>query len=80
MTLNLSPKSLIQRNQEKQKQWRLEHPERVKEFHKKYNSRPEVKLRKLEWAREHKNQINQKRREVYKMKQNSDGRLVSFFE
>ncbi len=67
MTLGLSPKSLIERNREKQKQWRLEHPERVKEFHRKYNSRSEVKLRKLEWARLHKDQINEKIRELYKI-------------
>ena len=66
MTLGLSPKSLIDRNKLKQKEWRENHPDRIKAFHLKYNTKPTVKERKLEWAREHREEINERRRLKYK--------------
>ena len=68
MTLGLSPTSLIERNKQKQREWRLSHPERVKEFHTKYNAKDSVKARKLEWARNNKESINMRRRNQYKLK------------
>ena len=65
MTLHLSPQEILERNKEKQRQWRIDHPERVREFHRKYNARPEVALRKSEWARKNRQIINTRRREVY---------------
>ena len=67
MTLGLSPTSLLQRNKQKQKEWRLNHPERIKEFHTKYNAKDCVKERKLEWARKNKDIINARRREQYRL-------------
>ena len=66
MTLHLSPASLIARNKQKQKEWRQNHPERVKAFHQKHNARDETKDRKLQWARENRDQINERRRQQYK--------------
>ena len=66
MTLHLSPEEIIARNKAKQRQWRIDHPERVREFHKKHNAKPEVSARKTEWARQHRDEINARRREVYR--------------
>jgi len=66
MTLHLPPEEIIARNKAKQKQWRIDHPDRIKEFHKKYNAKPQVSARKTEWAREHRDQINTRRREIYR--------------
>lgn len=71
MTLHLSPEEIIARNKAKQKQWRLDHPERIKEFHKKYNAKPEVSARKTQWARENRDKINARRREIYRMQRES---------
>ena len=68
MTLHLSPEEIVARNRAKQKQWRLDHPERVREFHKRYNAKPEVSARKTQWAREHRDVINKRRRDLYKSK------------
>ena len=68
MTLHLSPEEILARNKAKRKQWRLDHPERVKEFHRKYNEKPGVAERKKEWARANKDYLNAKRRETYRMK------------
>ena len=65
MTLHLSPEEIVARNRAKQKQWRLDHPERVKEFHRRYNAKSEVSARKTQWAREHRDEINKRRREIY---------------
>ena len=69
MTLGLSPTSLLARTRAKQKQWRIDHPERIKEFHRKYNARPEVSERKLAWARQHKDELNERRRQQYRLAQ-----------
>ena len=69
MTLHLPPEEIIARNKAKQKQWRIEHPERIKAFHNKYNSKPETKERKATWAREHRDEINTRRREIYRLNQ-----------
>ena len=68
MTLHLSPASLIARNKQKQKEWRQNHPERVKAFHQKHNARAETKDRKLQWARENRDTINERRRFQYKQR------------
>ena len=68
MTLHLSPEEIIARNKAKQQQWRLDHPERVKAFNAKYNAKPEVTSRKADWAREHRDKINARRREMYRTK------------
>ena len=68
MTLHLSPEEILARNKAKRKQWRLDHPERVKEFHRKYNEKPGVAERKKEWASANKDYLNAKRRETYRMK------------
>lgn len=65
MTLHLSPASLVARNKRKQKEWREAHPEQVKAYHIKHNAREETKARKLQWAREHSERINARRRELY---------------
>jgi len=65
MTLHLSPEEILERNKEKQRQWRIDHPERVRAFHCKYNAKPEVALRKSEWAKTNRQIINTRRREVY---------------
>ena len=44
-------------------------PNRIAEFHKKYTAKPEVSLRKIEWARAHKDEINNRRREQYRQVQ-----------
>ena len=71
MTLHLSPEELIARNKAKQKQWRIDHPERVKQFNAKYNAKPDVSARKADWAREHKEAVNARRREIYRLKRES---------
>tara|TARA_Y100001968_G_scaffold81089_1_gene72212 strand:- start:4205 stop:4459 length:255 start_codon:yes stop_codon:yes gene_type:complete len=68
MTLHLPPEEIIARNKAKQKQWRIDHPDRIKAFHAKYNAKPEVMERKAAWAREHKDDINARRREIYRLK------------
>ena len=68
MTLHLTPDEIVSRNRAKQKQWRLDHPERILEFHKKYNAKPTVSARKTEWAREHREEINERRRLQYSQK------------
>ena len=68
MTLHLSPEEIIARNKAKQRQWRIDHPDRVKQFNAKYNAKPEVTIRKAVWAREHKDEINTRRREIYRLK------------
>ena len=68
MTLHLSPASLIARNKQKQKEWRQNHKERVKAFHQKHNARPETKERKLQWARENRDHINERRRQQYRQR------------
>ena len=66
MTLHLPPEEIIARNKAKQKQWRIDHPDRIKAFHKKYNAKPEVSARKTQWARDHRDEINARRREIYR--------------
>ena len=66
MTLHMSPASIIARNKAKQKQWRIDHPDRCKAFHKKYNAKPDVSQRKTQWARDHRDEINTRRREIYR--------------
>ena len=66
MTLHLPPEEIIARNKAKQKQWRIDHPDRIKGFHAKYNSKPETKERKAAWAREHRELINARRRDIYR--------------
>jgi len=56
------------RNKTKQKQWRIDHPERILDFHRKYNAKPEVSQRKTEWARTHKDEINERRRLQYQQR------------
>jgi hypothetical protein len=65
MTLHLTPEELMARNKEKQRQWRESHPDRVRAFHIKHNTKPQVKARKLDWARENKDLINERRRRIY---------------
>ena len=66
MTLHLPPEEIIARNKAKQKQWRIDHPERIKAFHAKYNAKPEVKERKAQWTKDHREEINARRREMYR--------------
>ena len=66
MTLHLPPEEIIARNKAKQKQWRIDHPDRIKAFHQRYNAKPEVSARKTQWAREHRDLINAKRRAAYR--------------
>jgi hypothetical protein len=66
MTLHMSPESIIARNKAKQKQWRIDHPDRIKDFHRKYNAKPGVIIRKTQWARDHRDEINARRRETYR--------------
>ena len=68
MTLHLPPDEIIARNKAKQKQWRLDHPDRILDFHRKYNAKPAVSARKTEWARNHKDAINERRRLQYHQK------------
>ena len=76
MTLGLSPEEIIARNKEKQRQWRLNKPERIRGFHRKYNQKPEVQERKLQWARENKEAINARRREIYAMKKQQNAEAL----
>ena len=69
MTLHLAPEEIISRNKAKQKQWRIDHPDRCLGFHRKYNAKPEVSARKTEWARAHRDEINERRRLQYQQKQ-----------
>ena len=69
MTLHIAPEEIILRNKAKQKQWRIDHPERILDFHRKYNAKPEVSARKTEWARAHRDEINERRRLQYQQKQ-----------
>ena len=69
MTLHISPEEIILRNKAKQKQWRIDHPERILDFHRKYNAKPEVSARKTKWARAHRDEINERRRLQYQQKQ-----------
>jgi len=68
MTLGLSPEAILERNAEKRRVWRLEHPDRVKAFHRKHNALPHVSNRKTEWARQHRDEINIRRRDQYAQK------------
>jgi len=68
MTLHLPPEEIIARNKAKQKQWRIDHPDRIKAFHKKYNAKPDVSARKTQWARDHRDEINTRRREIHRKK------------
>ena len=68
MTLHLPAEEIIARNKANQKQWRIDHPERCAAFHRKYNANPEVSARKLEWARVHKDEINERKRHQYHQK------------
>ena len=68
MTLHMAPEEIVARNKAKQKQWRIDHPDRILDFHRKYNAKPEVSARKTEWAREHREEINERRRLQYRQK------------
>jgi len=72
MTLHLSPEEIIARNKEAQRVWRQNHPDRVKGFHKKYNAKPDVCARKTEWARLHRDEINERRRKIYRQKRSTE--------
>ena len=76
MTLGLTPEELIARNKAKQKQWRLDHPDKIRAFHRKYNLKPEVQEHKLQWARENKEAINTRRREIYAMKKQQNAEAL----
>jgi len=71
MTLHLTPEEIIARNREARRVWRQSHPDRVKAFHKKYNAKPEVIARKSDWARAHRDEINERRREIYRRKRSA---------
>ena len=66
MTLHMTPEELLARHKAQQKAWRLANPERVNEYHRRHHARPEVKERRLAWARENKESINARRRELYR--------------
>ena len=72
MTLGLSPEAILERNAEKRRVWRLEHPDKVRAFHKKHNALPHVSTRKTEWARQHREEINNRRREQYSQKKTQE--------
>ena len=65
MTLHLSPEELAARAKAQRKAWRLDHPDRMREFYRKHAAKPEVKIRKLQWARDNKDTINAQRRAKY---------------
>ena len=69
MTLHLSPASILARNKAKQKLWREQHPERMRAFHAKYNAKESTKERKAQWARENRDRLNARRRELYRTAQ-----------
>jgi len=71
MTLHLPPDEIIARNKAKQKQWRIDHPDRIRAFHAKYNAKPDVVERKSTWARENRDLINTRRREIYRLQRES---------
>ena len=75
MTLHLPPEEIIARNKAKQKQWRIDHPERIKQFHAKYNAKPETKERKAAWAKEHRTEINARRRAIYKAQREDNDQI-----
>ena len=66
MTLHLTPEELLARHKAQQKAWRQAHPDKVNEYHRRHHARPEVKERRLAWARENKESINARRRELYR--------------
>ena len=70
MTLGLSPEAILERNAEKRRVWRLEHPDRVKAL--KHDALPHVSNRKTEWARQHREEINNRRREQYAQKKTQE--------
>ena len=66
MTLHLSAEELITRHRAQQKAWRLAHPDKVCEYHRRHHARPEVKERRLQWQRDNKQRLNTRRRELYR--------------
>ena len=66
MTLHLSAEELVARHRAQQKAWRLAHPDKVCEYHRRHHARPEVKERRLQWQRDNKERINARRRELYR--------------
>ena len=67
MTLHLSAEELAARAAAQRKAWKLNHPDRMREFYRKHASKPEVKLRKLQWAQDNKETINAQRRAKYRL-------------
>ena len=45
--------------------WRLAHPDLIWGYHRKHALRPETTQRKLQWARDHKEEINARRRAAW---------------
>ena len=68
MTLHLSPEELMARHRMQQKLWRANHPEAVKEYHRKYHAKPEIQERRTAWQRDNKEKRNARRRELYQLK------------
>ena len=67
----LSAEAILARNRAKQKQWRIDNPEKIKEFHRKYNTKSPVKARKAQWTRDNRDVVNARRRELYRAKTSS---------
>ena len=71
MTLHLSVDEIKIRNLVNQKRWKQEHPDNVRRNQKRYNDQKHVKERKLQWGRENRDLINERRRDRYRIKMHS---------
>jgi hypothetical protein len=68
MTLHLSPEELAVRHKAQQKVWREAHPDKVRAYHRKYAAKDDVKERKRDFERANRERINERRRELYRLR------------
>ena len=66
MTLALTAEEIIQRQKSYQTAWRMANPDKVKEYSLKHSRRPSIKAKKLQWQKDHKDDLNVRRRIKYK--------------
>ena len=68
MTLHLSPEELAVRHKAQQKAWREAYPDKVRAYHRKYAAKENVKERKRDFERANRERINERRREIYRLR------------
>ena len=66
MTLGLPAEDLLAPQRQLQKQWRLDNPEKVREYYMRHQAREEHRERVRAWHATHRSQINEQARARYR--------------